>query len=149
MKIVIIQGEYILGEALPVEALASLARLQQAGSHLLVLPAMTPDAMDEALLRYERLQQHLARLGGRAEALVFCSHGPSERCRCHGPDYSLLEEALARFRVKRSQLHAVGDPVFAAAATLLGAVAHELEKSAGPDQLRAIIDSLLDNSEAT
>ncbi len=56
-----------------------------------------------------KMNQALAKVGGRIDAVFFCPHGPSEGCRCRKPLPGLFEMIGERYGVELNDVPLVGD----------------------------------------
>ena len=102
-------------EWLPIPgALEAIARLNHAGWHVVVATnqsGLGRGLFDTAILNavHIKMNQALARVGGRIDAVFFCPHGPSEGCRCRKPLPGLFELIGERYGVDMAGVPLVGD----------------------------------------
>jgi D-glycero-D-manno-heptose 1,7-bisphosphate phosphatase len=95
-------------------ALEAIARLNHAGYHAVIASnqsGLGRGLFDMAALNamHLKLNQHLARLGGRIDAVFFCPHAPDDQCECRKPLPGLFEQIGERFGVDLRTTHVVGD----------------------------------------
>ena len=95
-------------------ALEAIARLNHAGWHVVVATnqsGLGRGLFDTAILNavHIKMNQALARVGGRIDAVFFCPHGPSEGCRCRKPLPGLFELIGERYGVDMAGVPLVGD----------------------------------------
>jgi D-glycero-D-manno-heptose 1,7-bisphosphate phosphatase len=95
-------------------ALEAIARLNQAGWHTVVATnqsGLGRGTFDMATLNamHAKLNQLLAKQGGRIDAVFFCPHAPEESCTCRKPLPGLLEQIGERFGVLLRDVPVVGD----------------------------------------
>lgn len=99
-------------EPLP-DALEAVARLNQHGWHTVLAtnqPGIGRGLMDMGALNavHVRLNELLARVGGRIDAAFFCPHTPEDGCACRKPLPGLIAEIGKRFDVEMHEVHLVG-----------------------------------------
>lgn len=95
-------------------ALEAIARLNHAGWHTVVATNQSGigrGTFDMATLNaiHVKMNQLLARQGGRIDAVFFCPHAPSEHCQCRKPLPGLFVQIGERFGVDLDQVPVVGD----------------------------------------
>ncbi|HEX7437081.1 MAG TPA: D-glycero-beta-D-manno-heptose 1,7-bisphosphate 7-phosphatase [Caldimonas sp.] len=95
-------------------SLEAIARLNHAGWHTVVATnqsGLERGLFDTAMLNavHFRMNQALARFGGRIDAVFFCPHGPGEGCHCRKPMPGLLELIGERYGVALADVPLVGD----------------------------------------
>lgn len=95
-------------------ALEAIARLNQAGWHTVVATnqsGLGRGTFDMATLNamHVKMNQLLAKQGGRIDAVFFCPHAPDENCLCRKPLPGLIEQIGERFGVELSEVPVVGD----------------------------------------
>ena len=56
-----------------------------------------------------KLNQQLAQLGGRIDAIFFCPHAPDEQCECRKPLPGLFEQIGERYGMHLKGVPVVGD----------------------------------------
>jgi heptosyltransferase-2 len=92
----------------------ALARLQQAGAHLIVLTNQSGVGRGFFSLRdlesiHARLRELLARTQVKLDAIYFCPHHPSEDCPCRKPKRGMVDRAVAERRIDLSRSYLIGD----------------------------------------
>ncbi len=95
-------------------ALEAIARLNHAGWHTVVATNQSGigrGTFDMATLNamHVKMNQLLARQGGRIDAVFFCPHAPSDHCQCRKPLPGLFVQIGERFGVDLDQVPVVGD----------------------------------------
>jgi D-glycero-D-manno-heptose 1,7-bisphosphate phosphatase len=95
-------------------ALEAIARLNHAGWHAVVATnqsGLGRGTFDMATLNamHIKMNQMLARQGGRIDAVFFCPHAPEDGCNCRKPLPGLFEQIGARFGVSLRDVPVVGD----------------------------------------
>ena len=95
-------------------ALEAIARLNHAGWHTVVATnqsGLTRGLFDTAAMNavHAKMNQALARQGGRIDAVFFCPHGPSEGCDCRKPLPGLFKLIGERYGVDLADVPIVGD----------------------------------------
>jgi D-glycero-D-manno-heptose 1,7-bisphosphate phosphatase len=95
-------------------ALEAIARLNHAGWHTVVATnqsGLGRGLYDMSTLNamHLKMNQMLAKLGGRIDAVFFCPHAPSDGCSCRKPLPGLFEQIGERYGVHLEQVHVVGD----------------------------------------
>lgn len=95
-------------------ALEAIARLNHAGWHIAVATnqsGLGRGTYDMASLNamHVKMNQLLAKLGGRIDAVFFCPHRPEDNCRCRKPMPGLFEQIGERFSVSLNGVPVVGD----------------------------------------
>lgn len=95
-------------------ALEAVARLNHAGWHVVVATnqaGIGRGMIDMAAVNavHARMNQALAAVGGRLDAVFFCPHTPEDACTCRKPAPGLLLEIGRRFGADLAQVPVVGD----------------------------------------
>jgi D-glycero-D-manno-heptose 1,7-bisphosphate phosphatase len=95
-------------------ALEAIARLNHAGWHTVVATnqsGLGRGTFDMATLNamHTKMNQLLAKQGGRIDAVFFCPHAPEESCNCRKPLPGLFEQIGERFGVELADVPVVGD----------------------------------------
>ncbi len=95
-------------------ALEAVAALTQAGWHAVVATnqsGLGRGLFDMATLNamHIKLNQKLAEVGGRIDAVFFCPHVPSDECACRKPMPGLMQQIGERYSVDLKAVPAVGD----------------------------------------
>ncbi len=95
-------------------ALEAIARLNHAGWHVVVATnqsGLGRGLFDVASLNamHAKMQQMLAAVGGRVDAIFYCPHAPDDGCRCRKPEPGLFEQIAERYGVELHGMPAVGD----------------------------------------
>lgn len=95
-------------------ALEAIARLNHAGWHTVLATnqsGLGRGLFDMAMLNemHARMNQLLARHGGRIDAVFFCPHAPEDQCDCRKPLPGLLLQIGERYGVNLSEVPMVGD----------------------------------------
>jgi D-glycero-D-manno-heptose 1,7-bisphosphate phosphatase len=95
-------------------ALEAIARLNHAGYHAVIASnqsGLGRGLFDMAALNamHIKLNQQLARLGGRIDAVFFCPHAPDDLCECRKPLPGLFEQIAERYGMHLKGVPAVGD----------------------------------------
>jgi D-glycero-D-manno-heptose 1,7-bisphosphate phosphatase len=111
-------------------ALEAIARLNQAGWHVVL--ASNQSGLGRGLFdmtalnaMHAKMQQQLAKVGGRVDAIFYCPHTPDDHCDCRKPLPGLFIQIGERYGVDLARVPAVGD-------SLLDLVA----AAPGPDRQR-------------
>ena len=95
-------------------ALEAIARLNHAGWHTVIASnqsGLGRGTFDMATLNavHTKMNQALAKHGGRIDAVFFCPHAPQEVCACRKPLPGLIEQIGGRFGVNLKDVAVVGD----------------------------------------
>ena len=95
-------------------SLEAIARLNHAGWHTVVATnqsGLGRGLFDMAALNamHLKMNQLLANLGGRIDAVFFCPHAPDDGCNCRKPAPGLIELIGERFSVHLENVPVVGD----------------------------------------
>jgi D-glycero-D-manno-heptose 1,7-bisphosphate phosphatase len=95
-------------------SLEAIARLNQEGWHVVLATnqsGLGRGLFDMATLNamHLKMNEQLARLGGRVDAVFFCPHAPEDDCDCRKPRPGLLEKIAERYGIELSGVPAVGD----------------------------------------
>jgi D-glycero-D-manno-heptose 1,7-bisphosphate phosphatase len=95
-------------------ALEAIARLNQAGWHTVIATnqsGLGRGTFDMAMLNamHTKMNQMLAKQGGRIDAVFFCPHAPEDACSCRKPLPGLFEQIGERFGVSLRDVPVVGD----------------------------------------
>ncbi|UDG82491.1 D-glycero-beta-D-manno-heptose 1,7-bisphosphate 7-phosphatase [Candidatus Vallotia cooleyia] len=95
-------------------SLEAIARLNQAGYRTVIVSnqsGLGRGLFNMATLNeiHEKMHYNLAALGGRIDAIFFCSHIPSDYCDCRKPKPGLLVQIIQRFEINPASVPLVGD----------------------------------------
>ncbi len=95
-------------------ALEAIARLNHAGWHVVVASnqsGLGRGLFDMATLNamHAKMNQLLARQGGRIDAVFICPHAPDDQCTCRKPLPGLMEQIGERYGVHLRDVPVVGD----------------------------------------
>ena len=95
-------------------SLEGVARLNHAGWHVVLVTnqsGLGRGLFDMATLNamHAKMNQALAAVGGRVDAVFFCPHAPEESCTCRKPLPGLFEQIRERYGVSLNGVPAVGD----------------------------------------
>lgn len=95
-------------------SLEAIARLNQAGFRVAVATNQSGIArgyfeLDTLNEMHAKLRRSLAAIGGHVDAVVFCPHGPDDRCDCRKPLPGMLREIGERFATALSGVPVIGD----------------------------------------
>ena len=95
-------------------ALEAIARLNHAGWHTVMATnqsGLGRGLFDMAMLNamHVRMNQMLAKQGGRIDAVFFCPHVPEDQCDCRKPLPGLMLQIGERFGVNLKEVPLVGD----------------------------------------
>ena len=95
-------------------ALEAIARLNHAGWHVVIVTnqsGLGRGLFDMAALNamHVKMNQMLARHGGRVDAIFFCPHTPDDGCDCRKPLPGLFEQIADRYGVDMDDVPVVGD----------------------------------------
>jgi len=133
-------------------ALEAIARLNHAGWHTVVATnqsGLARGLFDTSALNavHTKMNQALAKVGGRIDAVFFCPHGPSEGCRCRKPLPGLFEMIAERYGVELADVPLVGDTLRdLEAGAAVGCQPHLVRTGKGArldeEQLEAIVEKV-------
>ena len=95
-------------------ALEAIARLNHAGWHTVIATnqsGLGRGTFDMATLNamHVKMNQMLAKQGGRIDAVFFCPHAPADACNCRKPLPGLFLQIGERFGVNLADVPVVGD----------------------------------------
>jgi D-glycero-D-manno-heptose 1,7-bisphosphate phosphatase len=95
-------------------ALEAIARLNHAGWHTVLATnqsGLGRGLFDMAMLNamHARMNQMLAKHGGRIDAVFFCPHAPEDQCECRKPLPGLMTQIGERYGVDLKEVPLVGD----------------------------------------
>jgi len=150
-------------------ALEAIARLNHAGWHVVIASnqsGLGRGLFDMAALNemHAKMNQLLARQGGRVDAVFFCPHAPDEQCDCRKPLPGMMKQIGQRYDVDLAGVPAVGDSLRDLQACATAGCAPWLVKTGNglktlasgqmppgtrvADDLAAVVDTLLEESAA-
>jgi D-glycero-D-manno-heptose 1,7-bisphosphate phosphatase len=99
----------------PIEgSLEAIARLNYAGYRVVVITNQSGIARGlldiETLTRiHNKMRRMLAQAGGKIEAILFCPHGPDDKCECRKPKAGNFHTLAHRLRINLDGVPAIGD----------------------------------------
>lgn len=131
-------------------AIEAIARLNQAGWHVVVATNQSGvgrGLFDMSTLNamHAKMQQLLARQGGRVDAVFFCPHVPEDHCLCRKPLPGLFTMIGERFGVDLHGVPMVGDlPRDVLAAQQVGCEPHLVKTGHAATMSEPDLQSLLD-----
>jgi D-glycero-D-manno-heptose 1,7-bisphosphate phosphatase len=130
-------------------SLEAIARLNHAGWHAVIATnqsGLARGLFDATALNavHAKMNQALARIGGRIDAVFFCPHGPSEGCRCRKPLPGLFELIGERYAVDLADVPLVGDSLRdLQAGAAVGCATHLVRTGKCARLARADLDALV------
>src|SRR6185369_1493827 len=95
-------------------ALEAIAQLSHGGWHVVLATnqsGLGRGLFDMAALNamHLKMNQLLARQGGRVDAIFFCPHAPEDGCECRKPSPGLFQQIGERYGVQLNDVPVVGD----------------------------------------
>ena len=136
-------------------ALEAIARLNHAGWHTVIATnqsGLGRGTFDMATLNamHTKMNQLLAKQGGRIDAVFFCPHAPEDACNCRKPLPGLFEQIGARFGVDLCDVPVVGDSLRdLQAGVAVGCQPHLVRTGKGAGLDAAQLQSLCDQVPGT
>lgn len=126
MKIVVLDRDGVINEArndviketqdfIPVTgSLEAIARLSQNHYRVVVITNQSGIAhglltIDEVAKIHAHMQQLVASVGGRIDAVLFCPHAPDDDCSCRKPKPGMLHSLMDRLNIELNGVPLVGD----------------------------------------
>jgi len=126
VKLVVLDRDGVINEArdevikdpqdfVPIEgSLEAIARLSQNDYRVVVITNQSGIAhgqltIDEVGRVHAHMQQQVAALGGRIDAVLFCPHAPDDDCSCRKPKPGMLHSLMDRLKVELNGVPLVGD----------------------------------------
>lgn len=95
-------------------SLEAIAKLHRADYRVVI--ATNQSGLARGLLDFDMLMRihdkmlhQIADAGGVIEAIFFCPHGPTERCKCRKPAPGMFTEIATRFKINLTGVPAIGD----------------------------------------
>ncbi|VAW79328.1 D-glycero-beta-D-manno-heptose-1,7-bisphosphate 7-phosphatase [hydrothermal vent metagenome] len=58
---------------------------------------------------HQKMHQKLSEVDGKIEEIIFCPHGPDDRCQCRKPSPGMLLEIASRLEIDLKNIPVVGD----------------------------------------
>jgi len=97
-------------------SLEAIARLNHGGYTVVVASNQSGLARGyfdiEALTAmHMKMEEMLAKIGGRIDAIFYCPHGPDDGCACRKPKPGMLLEIGQRFNVPLKEVIFIGDSI--------------------------------------
>lgn len=95
-------------------SLKAISRLYRNGYRVVVITNQSGIArglfdIDELNRMHTRMIQEVQEAGGQIDSILFCPHGPDDRCNCRKPKIGMFEELAERLQVKLNGVIAIGD----------------------------------------
>ncbi len=95
-------------------SLEAIARLTQADFRVVVITNQSGIGrglfnVDMLNRIHNRMVDEVHHKGGEIDAILFCPHGPDDRCRCRKPEIGLFDDLAARLKTNLNGAYAVGD----------------------------------------
>jgi D-glycero-D-manno-heptose 1,7-bisphosphate phosphatase len=97
-------------------SLEAIARLNHAGYWVAVATnqsGVERGLFDLAMLEriHQKMRDHLAKLGGHIDLLLFCPHHPDTHCECRKPKPKLMNDIATHFNIdlEQTRVPAIGD----------------------------------------
>ncbi len=126
MKLVVLDRDGVINEAtddvirstadfVPIEgSFDAIARLCQQDYRVIVITNQSGIArglltIDEVNAVHQHMQQAVASVGGRIDAVLFCPHKPDDDCSCRKPKPGMLHSLMERLDIELNGVHLVGD----------------------------------------
>lgn len=104
-------------EWVPIDgSLEAITRLSQSGYTVAIASNQSGLArgyfdIDTLTAIHKKMDEMLAKLGGRVDAIFYCPHGPDDGCDCRKPKPGMLLDIGQRFNVPLNDVFFVGDSV--------------------------------------
>ena len=104
-------------EWIPIEgSLEAMARLNHSGYIVVIASNQSGLArgyfdIESLSAIHKKMEQMLAKIGGRVDAIFYCPHGPNDACDCRKPKPGMLLEIGQRFNVPLKDVVFIGDSV--------------------------------------
>ena len=95
-------------------SLEAIARLGQWGYRVVVATNQSGVGrgffdMDTLNAIHEKMSRAVSQMGGRIDAIFYCTHTDADQCQCRKPKAGMLEEIAARYTTPLTGLPVVGD----------------------------------------
>ena len=101
----------------PIEgSLEAIARLNHGGYVVAIASNQSGLArgyfdIDTLTSIHRKMEDMLAKIGGRIDAIFYCPHGPDDGCSCRKPKPGMLLEIGQRFNVSLKEVVCIGDSI--------------------------------------
>ena len=97
-------------------SLEAIARLNHAGYIVAIASNQSGLArgyfdIEVLTAMHKKMDELLAKIGGRIDAVFYCPHGPDDSCQCRKPKPGMLLDIGQRFNVPLKQVIFVGDSI--------------------------------------
>lgn len=97
-------------------SLEAIARLNHAGYTVAIASNQSGLArgyfdIEVLAAMHKKMDELLAKMGGRIDAVFYCPHGPDDACHCRKPKPGMLLDIGQRFNVPLKQAIFVGDSI--------------------------------------
>jgi D-glycero-D-manno-heptose 1,7-bisphosphate phosphatase len=97
-------------------SLEAIARLNHAGYTVAIASNQSGLArgyfdIEVLTAMHKKMDELLAKIGGRIDAVFYCPHGPDDACQCRKPKPGMLLDIGQRFNVPLKQVIFVGDSI--------------------------------------
>ncbi len=97
-------------------SLEAIARLNHSGYTVIVASNQSGLARDYFTIEmlsaiHKKMDEQLAKIGGRVDAVFYCPHGPGDGCDCRKPKPGMLLEIGQRFNVPLKNIVFIGDSI--------------------------------------
>ena len=97
-------------------SLEAIARLNHAGYTVAIASNQSGLArgyfdIEVLAAMHKKMDELLAKIGGRIDAVFYCPHGPGDACHCRKPKPGMLLDIGQRFNVSLKQVIFVGDSI--------------------------------------
>ena len=97
-------------------SLEAIARLNHAGYTVAIASNQSGLAkgyfdIEVLTAMHKKMDELLAKIGGRIDAVFYCPHGPDDACQCRKPKPGMLLDIGQRFNVPLRQVIFIGDSI--------------------------------------
>lgn len=97
-------------------SLEAIARLNHAGYTVAIASNQSGLArgyfdIEVLAAMHKKMDELLAKIGGRIDAVFYCPHGPDDACHCRKPKPGMLLDIGQRFNVPLKQVIFIGDSI--------------------------------------
>ena len=102
-------------EWIPIEgSLQAMSKLYNAGYRVVIATNQSGIArgyfdIETLHAMHQKMEQMLAQLGGKIEAVYYCPHGPDSNCKCRKPKDGMFQEITKRYQCGLLNVPAIGD----------------------------------------